>query len=66
MPFTLDDSLAMLPARKLSTAGIVAVQARISRSGAAAGQAGDWQSAPVTVDPRTSKTIRLIIDRIIG
>jgi len=49
MDFTLDDSLAMSPASKLSGATEVVVGARISKSGNAMPQPGDWQvqSAPV-------------------
>jgi cytochrome c-type biogenesis protein CcmH/NrfG len=66
LKFMLDDSLAMLPDRKLSTAGAVMVEARVSQRGAAASQAGDFQSAPAIVDPRSGKPVRLIIDHIIG
>jgi cytochrome c-type biogenesis protein CcmH len=41
--FTLDDSLAMSPAAKLSSAVNVVVGARISKSGKAAAQEGDLQ-----------------------
>jgi cytochrome c-type biogenesis protein CcmH len=41
--FTLDDSLAMSPAAKLSSAANVVVGARISKSGKAAAQDGDLQ-----------------------
>ncbi|MGA2563170.1 MAG: hypothetical protein ABSF96_06385 [Steroidobacteraceae bacterium] len=66
LQFRLDDSLAMLPGQKLSTAGPVTVEARISQGGTAASQAGDLQSAPVSVDPRSGKSVHLIIDHIIG
>jgi cytochrome c-type biogenesis protein CcmH/NrfG len=62
LKFMLDDSLAMLPDRKLSTAGAVLIEARVSQRGAAASQAGDFQSAPAIVDPRSGKPVRLIID----
>lgn len=49
LDFRLDDSLAMSPAAKLSGAAEVVVGARISKSGNATPQPGDWQvlSSPV-------------------
>jgi cytochrome c-type biogenesis protein CcmH len=49
--FTLDDSMAMSPASRLSQAGRVLVGARISKSGNAIPEKGDLagQSAPVAV-----------------
>lgn len=48
----LDDSQAMMPSMKLSTAsGPVEVLARLSRSGQPVPQSGDWQSEIVTVRP---------------
>lgn len=49
LDFKLDDSLAMSPAAKLSGAAEVVVGARISKSGNATPQPGDWQvlSSPV-------------------
>lgn len=51
LDFTLDDSQAMSPAARLSSAGQVIVGARISKSGNAMPQPGDLQgfSAPVAV-----------------
>ncbi|MGC2460478.1 MAG: hypothetical protein WA446_05780, partial [Steroidobacteraceae bacterium] len=66
LKFRLDDSLAMLPERKLSTAGPVTVEARVSHGGTAASQAGDLQSAPASVDPRSGKSVHLVIDHVIG
>lgn len=66
LKFRLDDSLAMLPERKLSTAGPVTVEARVSQGGTAASQAGDLQSAPASVDPRSGKSVHLVIDHVIG
>lgn len=52
LDFTLDDSLAMSPAARLSSAQQVVVGARISRSGNAAPGPGDLQalSAPVGIN----------------
>ena len=49
--FTLDDSLAMSPSNALSSARSVVVEARVSKSGNAMPQPGDFygQSAPVAV-----------------
>jgi cytochrome c-type biogenesis protein CcmH len=51
LEFTLDDSLAMSPAARLSSVPQVVVGARISKSGLAAPSPGDWEvfSAPVAV-----------------
>jgi hypothetical protein len=42
------------------------VEARVSRSGVATPQAGDFQSGLTTVNPRERKSVRLVIDRVIG
>ncbi|MBK9136943.1 MAG: tetratricopeptide repeat protein [Betaproteobacteria bacterium] len=49
--FTLDDSTAMSPAARLSTANEVVVTARVSKSGQATPQAGDLEGASVPVAP---------------
>jgi cytochrome c-type biogenesis protein CcmH len=51
LKFTLDDRSAMLPDRKLSGASQVLVKARISKSGNAIPQSGDWEGSlgPVKV-----------------
>lgn len=61
--FKLDDALAMSPELRLSQFKVVVVQARISRSGEAFPQAGDWvgQSAPLKPG---SQGVSLVIDRV--
>lgn len=46
---TLDDSMAMMPAMKLSRFERVVVQARISQSGNALPESGDWVSEPAAL-----------------
>ena len=51
LDFKLDDSLAMSPAAKLSGAAEVVVGARVSKSGNAMPQPGDWQALSGPVKP---------------
>jgi cytochrome c-type biogenesis protein CcmH len=57
MNFTLDDSTAMMPERKLSTAGEVLVKVRVSKSGNAIPQPGDLTGSvgPVKVGSKGLK-----------
>lgn len=64
--FKLDDSLAMMPARALSRARRVTVEARISQSGVAAPGAGDLQGTSGVIDPRASRPLRIVIDRVVN
>lgn len=59
--FTLDDSMAMTPSAKLSGARQVIVGARITKSGSATPQPGDFEglTKPMSVG---SKGIKLVID----
>ncbi|MEQ1657953.1 MAG: c-type cytochrome biogenesis protein CcmI, partial [Hylemonella sp.] len=58
--FTLDDSLAMSPAAKLSGARQVIVEARVSKSGEARAQAGDLSGQTGPVSPgATSLTLEI-------
>ncbi|HEX4375715.1 MAG TPA: hypothetical protein VHZ99_01030 [Steroidobacteraceae bacterium] len=64
--FTLDDSNAMLPGRNLSSAQHVSIEARVSRSGGAKPESGDFQSPVAPVDPHAARTLHLVIDHVIG
>ena len=64
MTFTLDDSSAMAPGMKLSSAGAVMVVARISRSGNATAQSGDLEGVVGPVMPG-SRDIQLKIDKVL-
>ena len=59
--FSLDDSMAMSPATRLSSAGQVVVAARVAKSGNAAAQPGDLQgtSGPVSSNARG---VEIVID----
>lgn len=62
MKFTLSDDMAMTPTMKLSSFERVQIVARISKSGGAAPQSGDFEgiSAPITVG---TSGLRVVIDR---
>lgn len=66
LQFQLDDSQAMVPSRKLSTAGQVTIEARTSRSGQAMPAAGDFQGVTPQFDPAVGKPVRVVIRRVIG
>ncbi len=51
--FTLDDSMAMSPAARLSSAGKVIIEARISKSGSATPSPGDMRGVSAPVEPGT-------------
>jgi cytochrome c-type biogenesis protein CcmH len=63
--FTLDDSLSMSPAARLSGATLVVVSARISKTGEAMPQPGDLtgQTAPVAVG---SAGLKIDISEVVG
>ena len=63
--FSLDDSLSMMPTRKLSQFKAVNVQARLSRSGQALPQAGDIQSDVVLADTQNGKPLSLKLVRVV-
>lgn len=62
--FTLDDSMAMSPELKLSSAGEVRIEARISKSGDASAKPGDLSGEVGPVKAGT-RGIRLRIDRVL-
>lgn len=64
--FLLDDSLAMLPNRRLSGFDKVIVEARLSKSGQAAAQAGDLQAASDVVSTSAAQSLVLRISKVIS
>ena len=63
--FTLDDSLAMTPTMKLSSAQRVVVGARISKRGDATAQAGDLQGLSAPMAPGATG-VKLEITEVVG
>jgi cytochrome c-type biogenesis protein CcmH len=61
--FRLDDSMAMLPSRRLSQFDRVVVEARISRSGQAQPGSGDLYVKSAVVKPGSATRLALVIDR---
>jgi cytochrome c-type biogenesis protein CcmH len=64
--FKLDDSMAMMPNRTLSSATDVIVEARISQSGQAAAATGDLQAPGARVKVGDGKAVRLRIDKVVS
>ena len=64
--FRLDDSMAMMPSRRLSQFDRVVVEARISRSGQATPGSGDLYVTSPTVNPGASQRLALVINREIN
>jgi cytochrome c-type biogenesis protein CcmH len=64
--FHLDDSMAMLPSRRLSQFEKVIVEARISRTGQAVPQSGDLYVTSPVVQPASAGKLTLLIDREIS
>lgn len=60
---TLDDSMAMTPQAKLSSAPRVTISAKISAGGSATPMEGDLVSDSVTVSPSASEVVSLVISR---
>jgi cytochrome c-type biogenesis protein CcmH len=61
---TLDDSMAMMPAMRLSSFPKVTVGARISKSGQAIPQGGDLEGEVSPVKPGQSEPVKVVIDRV--
>ena len=64
--FRLDDSMAMIPTRKLSQFDKVVVEARISHTGQAAPSSGDLYVTSAGLKPLAGKKLALVINREIG
>lgn len=62
VPFRLDDSMAMLPSRRLSQFHKVVVEARISHSGQALPGSGDLFVTSPTVNPSSGQRLALVIN----
>ena len=63
--FTLDDSMAMTPAAKLSSAKQVVIGARISKRGDATAQPGDLQGLSAPVAPG-ARGLKIEIAQVVG
>ncbi len=64
--FRLDDSMAMVPSRKLSQFDKVVIEARISRTGQAAPAPGDLYVTSDVLRPTAGKKLALVINHEIG
>jgi hypothetical protein len=63
--FSLDDSQSMLPDRKLSSAGRVTIEARISQTGQPLAGSGDLQGTSIAFDPHGHAPLTITIDKVI-
>lgn len=61
---TLDDSMAMMPALRLSAFPEVTVGARVSRSGQATAQSGDLEGEASPVKPGQVAPVAVLVDRV--
>lgn len=65
LTITLDESMGMLPAMKLSMFPKVVIGARISKSGNALPQSGDLQTLSLPVDVHRREPVELVIDQVV-
>lgn len=63
--FTLDDSLAMNPSMRLSSASDVVVGARVSKTGNAMPQPGDLEALSDVIKVGSNSPVNLVINKII-
>ncbi len=64
MAFSLDDSMAMSPQAKLSQAGAVRIEARITRSGNATPQPGDLVGRSDSVRPG-ARDVKVVVNQVL-
>jgi len=64
--FKLDDSMAMMPSRRLSQFDRVVIEARVSRSGQATPATGDLYVTSQVLRPAVGTRLALVINREIG
>jgi cytochrome c-type biogenesis protein CcmH len=64
MVFSLDDSMAMSPEMKLSSAEAVRIEARVSHSGTPAAQSGDLVGTSGVVKPG-ARDVKIVIDKVV-
>lgn len=62
--FTLDDTQAMAPDMKLSSADAVRIEARVSRSGNATPQPGDLVGTSAVVKPG-ARDVKIVLDKVL-
>ena len=62
--FTLDDRMAMSPDMKLSSAGELRIEARVSKSGDAIPKSGDLSGELTPVKPG-ARNLQLSIDKVV-
>jgi cytochrome c-type biogenesis protein CcmH len=64
--FRLDDSMAMIPSRRLSAFDRIVVEARVSMSGQATPARGDLYVVSPVMRPADGKALKLVISREVG